>query len=319
MERGDRRLFPEFMAFYFPDAASQIDWHGPVKFLDKEFQQIVREAEHGRVYVDKLVSVKRLNGDEGWIYIHCEVQSQPDLGFPERMFTYYYRIYDRFHRPVASLAVLADNDPDWKPDSFTTKLFGCRVSLEFPTVKLLDYMGRLEKIVALENPFALVTAAHLLTQQTVKDEQSRYQARFRLTKLLLQRQWERPKILGLLAIVEWMMHLSPELEDRLYKEIKQVEEEKKMKFMTYPERKGFDKGIEKGTQEGLEKGLEKGIEKGIEKGGHDGKVELLSHVLIHRFGALPEGVVEKLQAASSEQILDWTDAALDADSLQEIF
>lgn len=157
-------FFPEFMAFYFSDAASQIDWKGPVKFLDKEFQQIVREADHGRVFVDKLVSVKRLIGDEGWIYIHVEVQSQPNRDFPERMFTYYYRIYDKYRRPVASMAVLADNDPLWKPDCFTRELFGCEAKFTFPSVKLADYQSRLDEILTSENPFALVTAAHLFTQ-----------------------------------------------------------------------------------------------------------------------------------------------------------
>ena len=114
-------FFPEFMAFYFPDATSQIDWEIPVEFLDKEFQQIVREADQGRMYVDKLVSVKLLNGDDVWIYIHFEVQAQLDKDFAKRMFTYYYRIFDKYDRPIASMAVLADNDPLWKPECFTRK------------------------------------------------------------------------------------------------------------------------------------------------------------------------------------------------------
>jgi hypothetical protein len=48
------------------------------------------------------------DGGEQWVYIHVEVQGQRDANFPERLFTYNYRLYDRYRRPVASLAVLAD-------------------------------------------------------------------------------------------------------------------------------------------------------------------------------------------------------------------
>ena len=36
-----------------------------------------------------------------------------------------YRLYDRFARPVASLAVLADDDAGWRPDSFGSAVLGC--------------------------------------------------------------------------------------------------------------------------------------------------------------------------------------------------
>ena len=34
------------------------------------------------------------------------------------MFVYNYRLFDRYKRPVASLAVLADAHKRWKPDSY---------------------------------------------------------------------------------------------------------------------------------------------------------------------------------------------------------
>jgi hypothetical protein len=49
--------FPQFMACFFPEAHSQIDWERDWTFLDKELEQIVRDAELGRPFVDKLVQV----------------------------------------------------------------------------------------------------------------------------------------------------------------------------------------------------------------------------------------------------------------------
>jgi len=48
-------FFPEFMAFYFPDAYSQIDWSKDYAFLDNELRAVVQDAELGKRFVDKLV------------------------------------------------------------------------------------------------------------------------------------------------------------------------------------------------------------------------------------------------------------------------
>ena len=40
--------FQEFMSFFFPVAAEGIDWSREYTFLDKELQQIARDAELGK-------------------------------------------------------------------------------------------------------------------------------------------------------------------------------------------------------------------------------------------------------------------------------
>jgi hypothetical protein len=62
--------FTEFMAFYFPDAYAEIDWSKGYVFLDQELRALSQDAELGKRFVDKLVKVILLNGDEQWIYIH---------------------------------------------------------------------------------------------------------------------------------------------------------------------------------------------------------------------------------------------------------
>jgi len=49
--------FKEFVVFFFPAAAEEIDWSRGYTFLDKELQQIVRDAELGKRLADKLVQV----------------------------------------------------------------------------------------------------------------------------------------------------------------------------------------------------------------------------------------------------------------------
>ena len=109
---------PEFMAFYFPTAHSQIDWAKGYEFKNIELRQVVRDAELGKRYAAALVQVTLLCGEARLIYIHIEVQGRRDAGFPLRMYTYNYRIFDRYGCPVVSLAILADDDEGWKHYSF---------------------------------------------------------------------------------------------------------------------------------------------------------------------------------------------------------
>ena len=118
--------FPEFLMFFFPEIYAAVDWERGHRFLDKEFQKIVREAEQGRRHVDKLVQVFLINGGETWLLIHVEIQGQAESGFAKRMFVYYYRILDRCEGEV-SLGVLADDGEGWRPDRFSYELWGCRV------------------------------------------------------------------------------------------------------------------------------------------------------------------------------------------------
>ena len=101
--------FREFMEFFFPDVAADIDWTRNYEFLDKEFQQIIREAEQGRKLADKLVKVWKLDGKEVWVLIHVEIQGAREVIFAKRMYIYNYRIFDRFDRPVVSVTLLTDS------------------------------------------------------------------------------------------------------------------------------------------------------------------------------------------------------------------
>ena len=54
------------------------------------------------------------------------------------MFVYNYRLYDRYRQPVASLAVLADDQPGWRPDHLSLEALGCKHQLHTATQDQLD-------------------------------------------------------------------------------------------------------------------------------------------------------------------------------------
>src|SRR5690242_12044536 len=133
------RFFERCIAFFFPHIHADIDWTRGYEMLDKELQPIVRGAKYGRRYVDKLVKVYLKDGQERWILIHVEVQARREGDFPERIHVYNHRLFDRYGREVISLVILADDDPDWRPNRYESARWGFRTSTEFPVVKLLDY------------------------------------------------------------------------------------------------------------------------------------------------------------------------------------
>src|SRR5580692_2668469 len=118
------RYFERCMSLFFPQAHADIDWTRGYEMLDKELQPIVRQSKQGRRYVDKLVKVWLVSGEERWLLIHVVVQTWKEDDFPRRMHVYNHRIFDRYDREVISLAILADDDPDWRPSQYGYSRWG---------------------------------------------------------------------------------------------------------------------------------------------------------------------------------------------------
>jgi hypothetical protein len=240
--------FQAFLALLFPEVHRQIDWSRGYESLDKEFQQVVREAELGRRYVDKLVKVWTIGGAELWVLIHVEVQTAPDPAFPKRMYVYNYRVFDRYNRPVCSLAVLADDDPDWRPAAFRENVLGCEASLTFPAVKLLDFAAKEEALEASTNPFSKVVLAHLKARETQGKPADRHVWKLRLVRGLYEQGFSAKDVRELFRLIDWLMELPPAVEDAFRKELDKIQEERRMPYVTSIERLERCDGIRLGIE-----------------------------------------------------------------------
>ena len=165
--------FLDFMLFFYPNIYSEIDWKQTPISLDKELEQITAAAETEKRYADKLFKVWLLNKQEIWILIHIEVQSQYDKSFAQRMYIYNYRAFDLYHKPVISLAILGDESPSWRPNSYQYGLGNSQSRLDFAIVKLIDYQW--QDLEANENIFAIIVMAHLKTKATTSNLTEREQ------------------------------------------------------------------------------------------------------------------------------------------------
>ncbi len=243
----------------------EIEWSRSFEFLDKELQQVVRDAELGRRLADKLVKVWRTGGEEAWVLIHVEVQSQEETNFAERMYVYHYRIYDRYKRSVASIALLGDERDSWRPNEFGDELWGSEVRFRFSVVKLLDYQQG-SALEASSNPFATVVMAHLKAQETRADRSRRLEWKLAITRRLYEQGYERQDVLNLFQFIDWVMSLPEELEQQFWREVRNLEEDLRMPYITSVERIGIEKGIEQGRQQGLQQGIRQGLLEGISLG-----------------------------------------------------
>ena len=316
------RYFPQFMAFFFPEAHAGIDWSQGHTFLDKELQKVVRDAELGRRLADKLVRVRGRDGQDDRVLVHIEVQGQPESDFAKRMYVYNYRLFDRYDRPVVSLAVLGDSVGETL-GRFGYRRWGCAVSLEFPVVCLGDYRDRWDELEQSANPFAVAVQAHLKARETRTDVTGRYQAKLHLVKSLYRRGWQRLDVQELFRFIDWVLELPGALEQRLWDEVQTSEEVQKMRYLSTIERmaidRGFQKGLDEGKAKGLAEGKAKGLAEGKAKGLAEGRAELLARILRRRFGDLPEWVEIRLREATPEQLESWADHALDATHLEAVF
>lgn len=243
--------FQDFMLFFFPQVHEQIDWTRQPEFLDKELEQVVRDAELGNRFADKLVKIYRLGGEESWILVHLEVQSQEESDFAARMYTYNYRIYDRYKRSVASLAVLADERVNWRPNQFGYELFGCRVNFQFPVIKLVDYNQRWSELEVSRNPFATVVMAHLVALETRDNRLERKQQKLVLVRRLYEQGLGREDIINLFGFIDWVMTLPAQLEAEFWQEYRDFEESKSMQYVTSVEQFGIRQGLLEGIEVGL--------------------------------------------------------------------
>lgn len=180
--------------------------------------------------------------------IHVEVQTTRDAEFPRRMYVYNYRVFDRYNRPVASLAVLADDDPDWRPTDFHSNLFGCEAGIRFPAVKLLDFAAHEAMLEVSTNPFAQVVLAHLKARQTHGDPADRHAWKVRLVRNLYEHGFSAKDVRELFRVIDWMMELPPPLQDVFWQDVDKIQEEKRMPYVTSVERVGLRRGMRLGIE-----------------------------------------------------------------------
>ena len=227
-----------------------------------------------------------------------EDQAQREVDFAQRMCVYNCRIWDRYQRPVISLALLIDEDPHFRPDRFVRQKAGCRLEFTFPIVKLLDYKSEQELVVD-PSPFALASLVQLRKLQAGGDVANRLGSKLALIRELYRRGYERSDVLKLLRFMDYLLRLPADLADQFRTAVENIEKELNMPYVTSWEQLA--------RQEGRLEGIVQGA------------VEMLQQALEVRFGAVPAALLEKIQQCQDVDVLRaLLKQALTAGSLDEL-
>ncbi len=196
-------LFDDFLRFYFPESVDLFDFNRKFEFLDKELEQLFpqQQDDFSPKYVDKLVKVFTKKGKEEWILIHIEVQGSRDKNFAKRMFTYRYRILDKYDKPITSLAILTDKHKSYKPNVYSYEFMGNELFYKFNIYKVLD--ANEKELKQSKNPFAVVVRVvkTALKQGRLPDERL-FELKIELVRELLRKDFTKEKIRSLLQFLK---------------------------------------------------------------------------------------------------------------------
>ena len=251
-------LFDDFLKFYFPESVDLFDFNRKFVFLDKELEQLFpqQQDDFSPKYVDKLVKVFTKKGKEEWILIHIEVQGSRDKTFAKRMFTYRYRILDKYDKPITSLAILTDNRKSYKPNVYVYNFMGNELYYKFNVYKILD--ANEKELKQSNNPFAVVVRVvqTALKKGKLPDEKL-FELKIELVRELLKKNFTKEKIRTLLRFLKLYIRFeNKELNDTFEQKLDEINNRNTTMGL---EEFVLDRERRVGRKEGLEQGREEGM------------------------------------------------------------
>jgi len=212
------------------------------------------------------------------------------------MYVYNYRIFDKHHHEVISLALLTDENPNFRPNEYSRARpeWDFKVSCHFPVVKLIDYREHWAELEANPHPFALIVRAYLKALETVGNVQEKYSWKKRFLLELYESGMDRETLWAIYKFIDWMIRLPKDLNKTFVAEMKTIEEAKHMSLITSAEEVGLEKGI-------------------------NSLQRVVAKIIKRKFGALGQQLAERAREVNRLEILeDLSEKLFDAESLSEV-
>lgn len=256
-------IFDFFLLFFFKEEAKIFDLERGFEFLDKELEEVFSadERAHPR-FVDKLVKVFTKEGKEEWVLVHVEVQGYNDADFARRMFTYFYRILDRYGKFVTSIAIYTGSNRNYMPDVYKYSFLGIENTFRYNVYKVIDQDAN--ELTKNDNPFALVILTVLIALQKGKMvEEELLPLKISILKALAKKPLPAAKVRAIMNFLKFYVRFEkPENNAKFEEAINTITGKNKTTMgieeflLQRAEKQGIEKGREKGREEGIEKGRE---------------------------------------------------------------
>lgn len=224
----------EVVEVLFPEIFDDIDWDAGTESLDLELAEIQKEIfdkdSAEKIISDKIIKVRLKDNNSKILFIHVEVQSyssEEDI-FGERMFRYFYRIWDRFRyknkdkSEVIAAAIYTYKGNRGKDTKYVYKIPKLNdevLTYNFRTIDVekLD----LEKI-SYNNPLKLVFKMAKTLLNTSSKDIDIYNAKIQLAEELIEydKIKNQEQVKALADFLEYLFLIQDEELDNKYKEYK---------------------------------------------------------------------------------------------------
>ncbi|MBU5228204.1 Rpn family recombination-promoting nuclease/putative transposase [Clostridium senegalense] len=277
----------EIVELLFPEIFNKINWNLGTESLDKELQEIQKDIfdrdSSEKIISDKIIKVRLKNKESKILFIHVEVQSYSSDHevFGERMFRYFYRIWDKFRykqkdkSEIVAAAIYTYKGQRGKDKRYVYKLPEIDNDILIYNFRTIDIEKMNFEEISEDNPLKLVfKMAKSLLEIGVTDEEI-YDAKINLADEL--KNYDKVKnneqIKALVDFLEYLFLIeNPELE-RKFDEYKKksggafkmtIEEIRKLHYKQVGKEEGREEGREEGIEESKREIAKKLLKKGID-------------------------------------------------------
>ncbi|MDF1811607.1 MAG: DUF4351 domain-containing protein [Verrucomicrobiales bacterium] len=288
--------FRAFLNVYFAGMAGNVDWNTEPVFDPTEVSQFLGTAKRRNKFVDVIVQVTLLTGEQQIVLLHFEVQTNYSSDLGKRLYLLNCGLQWQFPEyDVVSLVIRTDLARKWEQLTYHFELDEYSLNAKFPTCKISENLKT-----TWVDDFTLpvmVARAQIEALRTSSDAEARYEAKKQLIRMLYEHKYERDEVLEILRYLDWMMHLSEDLERRLREELKAIKSER------FPEMTEYITSWERFAKE---------------EGKEEGKAEMVLRLLQKSCGELSESQQKRVSALAGDQLERLFDAALAFTSLDDL-
>ncbi|GHS89734.1 hypothetical protein AGMMS49957_13580 [Synergistales bacterium] len=285
------RFFWDALKIFLPELYEAADRSQKPEFLEQELQKVTFDLGGGANRTDLLVQIKLKNGEDELILCHIEVQGRGGEGdLPTRMYRYKSLIYLKHQIEPVGIAVITDSRPKGEKTFYHSERFGVESLYKYVNV----VVSGLENSIFLseDNRVGLVLYAAKCKLLSEDDESKKFRYLRDISKLWLERGWDREDKRLVLLVIDYLMKLaSKDYREQIFDYVEtlaaSLEEGKKAMYVSIFE----------------EVYTARGVKQGIEKGRLEGQVEVARNLLndglpvekVAQYTTLPREEIERLR------------------------
>jgi Domain of unknown function (DUF4351)/Putative transposase, YhgA-like len=293
-------FFHDFLRRFLPDVAAAID-PASIVFLDKE---LITDLKTGKKHIADLVVKVRWRGQTAFFLIHVENQAKSQPDFPERMFLYFARLYERHRVLIFPVAILSFDQPQRAdPDRFTMVLHNLPVlDFRYHAIQLdrLDWRDFLNQ----PNP----VAAALMAKMNIAP-QDRPRAKLECLRMIATLRLDPARTQLLSSFVDSYLELNRAEAEQFQAELGKEPPQEQEEVMDIVEKVMRINQLRREWEE---------YQRGHEEGRQEGEAKMVLRQLQRRLGPVTRTVQGHVKALPLEELEELGEALLDFSSRDDL-